>query len=58
MGLPDVEMGVNIRAISAMPDERGGIRQAKPNAIAPHFYSTETGCSPLKYQHDLSVVCL
>ena len=31
----------------APPDERGGNRQTRPIATAPHLYSTQTGHSPL-----------
>ena len=31
------------RATKAPPDERGGNRHARPNATAPHSYSTNSG---------------
>jgi len=35
------------RATKAPPDERGGNRHARPNAAAPHSYSTDSGPSSI-----------
>ncbi len=39
--------------IEAPPDERGGNRQADPNATAPHPYSTNSGCRRIRQERQL-----